>query len=88
MEEQIDKAFAEDTKVEVRPVAFYTFMERMAKIPHHHQKVLLIGGFAGSVSLRKYISDRLERFCRQKNYPLPKLLHPPNTYVPSPLRLE
>ncbi|KAK4240612.1 hypothetical protein C8A03DRAFT_13115 [Achaetomium macrosporum] len=43
------------------------------------EKVLLIGGFAESVSLRRYLSDRLKSFCRQKNCPVPTLLHPPKT---------
>ncbi|KAL2141237.1 hypothetical protein VTI28DRAFT_2650 [Corynascus sepedonium] len=42
-------------------------------------KVILIGGFAGSVSLRKYLSDRLKAFCQQKNCPVPTLLHPPSS---------
>ncbi|KAL2137237.1 hypothetical protein VTI74DRAFT_6448 [Chaetomium olivicolor] len=43
------------------------------------EKVLLIGGFAESVSLRRYLSDRLKNFCHQKNCPVPTLLHPPKT---------
>ncbi|KAK4170972.1 hypothetical protein QBC36DRAFT_305615 [Triangularia setosa] len=42
-------------------------------------KVLLIGGFADSVSLRKYLQDRLNTFCRVRNYPVPQLLLPKNT---------
>ncbi|KAK0653120.1 hypothetical protein B0T16DRAFT_407468 [Cercophora newfieldiana] len=43
------------------------------------EKVVLIGGFAGSISLRRYLQDRLKKFCREKNYPLPQLLCPNNT---------
>ncbi|KAH6842480.1 hypothetical protein B0I37DRAFT_382023 [Chaetomium sp. MPI-CAGE-AT-0009] len=50
-------------------------LERGTKI----EKVLLIGGFAGSVSLRKYLSARLRNFCERKNCPVPTLLHPPHT---------
>lgn len=50
-----------------------------AKMPV--QKVLLIGGFAESVSLQRYLSDRLKNFCHQRNCPEPTLLHPPNMYV-------
>ena len=79
MEQQILKAQSKDVKVEVRSVC-------CPSIPNLHpadtnQKVILIGGFAGSVSLRRYLRDRLNKFCRERNCPLPQLLHPNNTHV-------
>ncbi|KAK0620779.1 hypothetical protein B0T14DRAFT_522135 [Immersiella caudata] len=38
------------------------------------QKVLLIGGFASSISLRKFLRDRLDKFCASRNYPVPAFL--------------
>jgi Tfp pilus assembly PilM family ATPase len=85
MEEQIAKALEKDTKVEVCVTrSFFSFFSRECQSNTVRlQKVLLIGGFADSVSLRRYLSERLKTFCRQKNCPVPILLHPPKTYVQS-----
>lgn len=77
MEEQICKALENHTAVEVcypTPVRLTSGLKLNVA-----QKVLLIGGFARSVSLRRYLGDRLKNFCRQRNLPVPTLLHPPNT---------
>ncbi|KAK1760104.1 hypothetical protein QBC47DRAFT_408211 [Echria macrotheca] len=44
------------------------------------EKVILIGGFAGSISLRKSLRDHLKKLCASRNIPVPALLPPLNEH--------
>ncbi|KAK4442553.1 hypothetical protein QBC34DRAFT_23733 [Podospora aff. communis PSN243] len=48
------------------------------------EKVILIGGFAGSISLHRFLREHLEQFCASRNLPVPALLPPLTEYGSTP----